>query len=133
MSTSLGAVLGWKFDNEPGICTLQKDDGTWEITAWPASLGDQPTAEEIATYTADFEALPVAISYTPLDFIARFTDAEQSAISTACLSNAALNLWMMKAMGAQEIVVTDQRTIDGMNALIAAGLLTEARKTEILA
>ena len=50
--SSLAAVLGWKHNNEPGIRT----DGT-QITFWPPVLGPVPTAEQIATWTAEFAAV----------------------------------------------------------------------------
>ncbi len=86
---------------------------------------------EGGTFTAPvIPAEPV--TFTPLEFIERFTTDEQAAISTAALANADLNLWLAKAMGAQEIDPTDTRTVAGMAALVAAGLISEQRKTEIL-
>lgn len=49
--SSVGEVLGWKFNYAPGIRTL---DGV--ITAWPAGLGPQPNDAQIAAYTTEYEA-----------------------------------------------------------------------------
>ncbi len=50
----LGGLLGWKFDNAEGIETR---NGV--ITAWPAGLGgtDMPTAGQITTWTAEYDAI----------------------------------------------------------------------------
>lgn len=47
--SSLGLVLGWKHNHEPGIRTA---DGA--ITAWPASLGETPDQGQIDTWTAEY-------------------------------------------------------------------------------
>lgn len=70
--------------------------------------------------------------WTSLEFIERFTDAEQVAIVTAAQSSAALRLWYDKAMAATQIVSTDPRLVAGMQMLVDVGLLTAQRKTEIL-
>ncbi|MFN4283524.1 MAG: hypothetical protein ACK4NA_12880 [Alphaproteobacteria bacterium] len=58
----IGLVLGWKFNHAPGIETR---DGV--ITAWPDSLGPLPTADQIATWTAEYEArVEVPDTVTPL-------------------------------------------------------------------
>ena len=69
---------------------------------------------------------------TPLEFLARFTDAEKSAITTVALDSAGLMLWLLTAMGASQINIKDQQTIDGVNALVAAKLLTADRAKVIL-
>ena len=45
----IGAVLGWKFNDYPGICTRNN-----VITAWPTALGPQPTQAQIDTWTAEY-------------------------------------------------------------------------------
>ena len=49
--SNLSEVLGWKFNHEPGIRTR---DGV--LTAWPSSLGDEPTQAQIDQWTAEYEA-----------------------------------------------------------------------------
>ena len=70
--------------------------------------------------------------WPPLQFIERFTEAEQIAIVTAAQTSPALRLWYDKAMASQEVVSDDPRTVAGMDALVAAGLISEARRSEIL-
>tara|TARA_R110000823_G_scaffold7042_1_gene26074 strand:- start:1294 stop:1578 length:285 start_codon:yes stop_codon:yes gene_type:complete len=49
--SNLGSALGWKYNHESGICTVNGS-----ITAWPNSLGTVPTDAEqdgiITEYTA---------------------------------------------------------------------------------
>ena len=44
-----GAILGWKFNHAPGICTV---DGV--ITGWPEALGPLPTPEQLTTWEAEY-------------------------------------------------------------------------------
>ena len=46
----LGAVLGWKFNHEPGISTIEDN-----IVGWPLTLGPAPTSAQIAAWTAEYE------------------------------------------------------------------------------
>jgi hypothetical protein len=71
-------------------------------------------------------------TWSPLDFLARFSSSELDAIETARLSNSMVRDFYRSALAAQEIVSDDPRTIDGMNLLVALGLLTTARADEIL-
>jgi hypothetical protein len=71
-------------------------------------------------------------SVTPLQYTERFTEAEQIAVVTAAMSNAQLRLWYDKLMAAQEVVFTDSRLVGGLDALVAAGLITADRKAELL-
>lgn len=64
---SLGLVLGWKFNHASGIRTKELDDGSFSITDWPDNLGPLPTAEQIETWTAEYEAQAnVPETVTPL-------------------------------------------------------------------
>jgi len=49
--SNLGEILGWKFGHAPGIRTRGG-----AITNWPSGLGPQPSAADIATYTAEHDA-----------------------------------------------------------------------------
>lgn len=75
---------------------------------------------------------PTEPAITPLQFIERFTQAEQLAIVTAAMSSAELRLWYDKLMAAQEVVFSDPRLPAGLDALVAAGLITAERKVELL-
>lgn len=69
---------------------------------------------------------------TPLQFLARFTANEKQAITEAAINNGDLMLWMLTAMGASSIDLSDPQTVAGINALVAVRLLTADRATAIL-
>lgn len=81
---------------------------------------------------AESDATIPAKSWTPLEFIERFTDEEQLAIVTAAQSNPALRLFYDKLMASLNVVADEPRLISGLSMLVAAGLLTAQRKSEIL-
>jgi len=57
---SLAQVLAWKHNGAPGVRTHENvQTGKMEIFDWPtAELGPEPTPAQIATWTAEFDALP---------------------------------------------------------------------------
>ena len=78
---------------------------------------------------ADPEPTPVK-KWTPFEFRNKFTQAERIAI----LNSSDLivkDLWSGFST-AQEVIADYTETIQGMNYLVSVGLLTEARKNEIL-
>jgi len=69
---------------------------------------------------------------TPYQFINKFTSAEQLAIVTATMSNPSIKLWYDKMLAANEVIFNDPNLIAGLNALVTAGLLTQARMDVIV-
>lgn len=67
-----------------------------------------------------------------LEYLDRFTEEEQLAVAEAAMSNPVVNLWYMRMGMAEYIDVTDPRVGQGIDALIAAGLLDEGRKEALL-
>ena len=98
----------------------------------PITDAVEMTDAEIAELEADRAAMVLQVRYTPLQFMELFTDAEQLAIVTATMSNAAVKLWYDKMLAAQEIVRTDERVVSGMAALVAYELITQSRADEIM-
>ena len=74
----------------------------------------------------------VKTKFTPLEYIEKFTEAEQLVVVTATLANAQIKLWYDKMFGATFVDLNDPRTSAGLDALIAANLLAPSRKAEIL-
>lgn len=70
---------------------------------------------------------------TKLEYMDRFTDAELAGIYTAAKSSVQVEVWLEKFKLATDINIDDPRTIDGLQALEAAGLLAAGRAAEILA
>lgn len=88
-----------------------------------------PVAEYVAP-TPQPAAVPK--SATSLQFMDRFTEAEQLAIVTATMTVPAVKLWYDRMIAATEVVYADPRVLAGLNALVGAGLLQAARVDEIL-
>lgn len=72
------------------------------------------------------------MSMTPLAFIGRIAAEEQKAISEAAITIPAVWLLMYLLGAAQEVLLDDPRTVGGVEAMVAAGILTPARAAEIL-
>jgi hypothetical protein len=101
--------------------------GSVEISA-PPQHGSQVRNMQ----TGEWSSYVAPQIWTSLEFIERFTDAEQVAIVTAAQSSVALRLWYDKAMAATQIISTDPRLTAGMQTLVDVGLITAQRKAEIL-
>lgn len=89
----------------------------------------------VSSYDSDKAERPVSIKPPPitkLEYMGRFTDDELIAIYTAAKTNVAIEVWLEKFKLASEIDLQDQRTIDGLTALEAAGILVSGRVSEIL-
>lgn len=109
--TGAGYPDNWNLGNSPidGVTMVDKPD----------PIVEPPTPEP-------------KTQYLPLEYLELFTEAEQLAVVSATIANAQVKLWYDKMLAASYIDITDPRTIGGLNALVAVGLLTEARKTVIL-
>lgn len=79
------------------------------------------------------ELTPQPKQFTSLDYLDLFTEAEQLAVVSATMASPQVKLWYDKMLAAGYITSADPRTEGGLAALVGAGLLTEARKVEILA
>lgn len=69
---------------------------------------------------------------TSLEFLELFTDAEQVAVVSATMTSPVVKLWYDKMLATMNITLSDPRTEAGLDALVAAGLLTAERKSEIV-
>lgn len=70
--------------------------------------------------------------WSSFEFLNRFTLAERAAIRTGSMSDPALADFLMMSQAAQEIVSDDPMTGAGMDYLVSLGILTPARRAEIL-
>lgn len=69
----------------------------------------------------------------PLEFLQRFTAAERAAIRAAAAASPELADWIDQARFAREIELDAATTLAGLDALVAAGLLSAARRAAVLA
>ena len=70
---------------------------------------------------------------TRLEFRNQFTMAEKQALYTAAQSNVDVQIFLDDVNAAEYIETSDAATIAGLDALVSAGLLTQARADEVLA
>lgn len=85
-------------------------------------------------YGWQVEALPPAVKSWPskAEFWAEFSDEEKAAIITS--TNIGIRMLDKElTMWTATVRADDQRIIDGLTALASAGIISGARKTEILA
>lgn len=66
-----------------------------------------------------------------LDFL-RLFDPERRAIKQAAMQDVDIGIWYDDTVAAQYVTYSDPRVESGLSALVSAGLLTEARKTEVI-
>lgn len=120
-------VYGWiPFTADPNDAEVLGRD----LYAQASAGAFGPIAEYVAPPAPPPPTAPS--STTPLQFFERFTDAEQLAIVAATMSNPTVKLWYDKLLAGREVFFADPRLSSGLNSLVAAGLLTEARKAEVL-
>jgi hypothetical protein len=73
-----------------------------------------------------------AQTWTSFEFLQRFTAAERDTIRRTANLDAALADFLLFATAAQEIHSTDPVTVGAMDYLVSLGILTPARRAEIL-
>jgi hypothetical protein len=78
------------------------------------------------------EPEPESVTWPPIEFLDRFTQAEQDVFAKAALADTDVFLLWQKCMGAGLIDPKSERVQAGMELLVNKELITEARKTEIL-
>jgi hypothetical protein len=92
--------------------------------------GEPPTMEELEAAWAQLEARK--IWHTVADFWAEFSDAEKLAIAGSTIPGIRL-LHEELRMWRGEVWSDDPKVQQGLSGLVAVGILTESRKTEIFA
>ena len=110
----------------------------WVFTG-AASLTVSPNEQTVTldgTITGFTQLPPPAPAPKPpiskLAFLALFTDTELATILTVAQSNMTVAVYVKKLDAATEVLLTDQLTIDSMNALESAGILAAGRAAQIL-
>jgi hypothetical protein len=92
--------------------------------------GEPPTLEELEAAWAQLEARK--IWHTVADFWSEFSDTEKLAIAGSTISGIRL-LHEELRMWRGEVWSDDPKVQAGLTGLVAVGILTESRKTEIFA
>lgn len=108
--------------------------GAWVLEAIP--LPTFPTVTEdtftpIPVSAGDPAPVTGPRQITSLEFLDLFSEDEQLTIVTATMASPQVKLWYDKMLAASFITLADPRTSGGLQALVAAGLLTAERKDTI--
>lgn len=115
----------------------------WDsLSGWTPPVGTQlvPLSNEPcepgATYapgsTPRFILPPRVYRWTAYQFLNRFTDSELMAVRARSQTDAATWKFLTFATAAQEVVSNDPMTVAGMDYLVSIGIITAARRSEIL-
>ena len=89
--------------------------------------------EQWNAITRSFEPRPPdAASLTPIDFMRRFTMAEEIAIRTAAKTDVGIEVFLSRLSVVASVGLAHPETTGGIDYLIAKGLLTTERGAEIL-
>jgi hypothetical protein len=92
--------------------------------------GEPPTMDDLAAAWAQLEARKIWPSVA--DFWAEFSDAEKLAIASSTIPGIRL-LHEELRMWRGEVWSDDPKVQQGLSGLVAVGILTESRKSQILA
>ena len=82
--------------------------------------------------TLDFDPIPPSKKMTTLAFMELFTDTELIGILDAAKVSTEVQLFVMKLEQAEFMDLEYQPTVDGINAMVFIGLLTQERADEVL-
>jgi hypothetical protein len=99
---------------EGEVCFIGQD---FDANANPRFSGNQPSTPQ---------------SWTAYQFLLRFTAEERAAFRAAAITDPNVADFQQLAQAAQEVVSDDPMTVAGMAYLVSVGLLTSARRDEIL-
>jgi len=111
------------YANQPSVSSTETVDESFTI-----SKNSVRQVWTVRNKTAD----ELRKTWTAYEFLLRFTPQERSAYRQAAQTNDMVADFMNLAQAAQEIISDDPITIQGMDYLVAIGLLTQQRRDEIL-
>lgn len=108
------------------------------VQAYNASVAQPLTLNEFAQKLIDGQLDGLVKAYlvtqiTKLAFLNRFTPEERITIRTAAQQSPAIHDYLAMLDAAQDVDLTDPRTIGGVEALEASSLIGPGRGAEILA
>jgi hypothetical protein len=135
-----GVVL---VDGEARAVVLALPAGTHAMH-WDGEVGFAETASGVSPRDLDdlqpwLDAWTAAANpasprvIAPLEFLLRFTASERAAIRAGAAASPELADWIDQARFAREIELDAPTTAAGLDALVAAGLLTAERRAAVLA
>lgn len=87
---------------------------------------------DLAASQASIQPQVIEQSFTWLEFMDLFTEPEQVELAGAAMTDPTMKLWYDRALGAQGIYLSDERTIAGVNHAAEQGLITNNRRDAVL-
>lgn len=97
----------------------------------PAGFAASLDAEKAAAVGAAGYVSPMTLA--KYDFISRFTPTERAGILAAAKLSPTIEVYLFDLQMAPTVQLDSQQTVDGVNALQAAGLIGPGRAAQILA
>lgn len=130
-------LFGWYDGEGEGQRTTAIAPSTMSMTTTPGQTRANFTGHEWVDLPYQMPVIDAPVSpappqFTSLEFLDLFTEAEQLAVVQATMVSAEVKLWYDRTLAASFITIEDPRTDAGLSALVGAGLLTSARKDEIV-
>lgn len=102
-------------------------------SGWTLSNGKWSAPVVVEQSPVEQTSTPVVTTVEKLAFMSLFKDEELAAIYSTAKEQVMVEVWLDKLKLATFVDLADQRTIDGVNGLVAANLLTAPRAKAILA
>lgn len=127
----LSFASGELSDHEPIAIS---DTGQPCVVEVPPEPPFNPPKEDIVFTRAGWQIIPglsSARTLTPLTVLSRLTPAEEAAFQAS--TDLAVSVVRGRFTAAQEIRTDDPRTVEGINVLVAKGIITQARVAEVFA
>ncbi len=126
---TVGPEKSWRLVHDgKNVLMLQETAGYTETnhTIFEAATKEDCDAE-VERLKLELPPIPSSgvIVLSSLQFMERFSLETQLKVVAATKQNDQVKLWYDKMLAADEINLRDQRTIDGVNALVAAGVISQ--------
>ncbi len=109
---------------EPAIPYIENKDRYWRNNDW--------VYQDIQPEENPPVVPSVKTQFTSLEFLDRFTEAEQLGVVSATMTSPVIKLWYDRLLAASFIDLEDPRTESGIDALIAAELIASNRKAALM-
>lgn len=114
----------FSFPSQPSQAQVDQEAEAWDLQRRLSILRSQPVQE--------YQPEGPGSTLSKLDYMGRFTDVELATIYSAAKTAVQIEVWLEKFKLSSDIDLKDPRTIAGVQALEAVGVLAPGRAVEIL-
>lgn len=133
----VGPAKSWRLvhDGSTVISLFESEGLTESIHSIFEAATEEECESQIDLLGLDFPAPPSSgvEKLSSLQFMERFSQETQLKVVAATKSNDLVKLWYDKMLAADEIVLTDPRTIAGVQAMVALGIISKKEAAQALA